>query len=441
MSGSRARLATADVAVVGAGPAGIAAATRLAESGRRIVLVDESPVVGGQIWRHRPGAHLPRAAARWIARLERSGATIECGTSVVDLHVARQSGRFVVGAEQGGAPLTIHAGSLVLATGARERFLPFPGWTLPGVVGVGGAQALVKSGLHVAGKRVVIAGSRPLLLPVADALSHAGARVRLVAEQAAISAVAGFAFGLLRRPATLVQAMRHRAAFARTPYRTGTWVHSARGSGRLEEVTVTDGVRQRTIACDMLCVGYGLVPNTQLPRLLGCHVDGGATVVDEHRQTSVLGAYAVGEATGVGGVDLAIVEGEIAALAITGDERAVSVLDRRRTALATTAAAMERAFAPRAELREVCTADTVVCRCEDTRLGALDARWSARQAKLYTRVGMGPCQGRICGPALEFIFGWPADAVRVPAEPALLSTLLAEDAEPAAAPHLQGASR
>jgi len=141
MSAPRATLATTDVAVIGAGPAGIAAATRLADAGRRVVLVDESPAVGGQIWRHRPGKRPSGAATRWIARLERSGATIECGTSVVDLHVAKKPGRFVVGAEQGGAPLVIHAESLVLATGARERFLPFPGWTLPGVVGVGGAQA------------------------------------------------------------------------------------------------------------------------------------------------------------------------------------------------------------------------------------------------------------------------------------------------------------
>ncbi len=441
MSASRATLTTTDVAVVGAGPAGIAAATRLAESGRRVVLVDESPLVGGQIWRHRPGARLHGVASRWISRLQRSGAMIECGTSVVDLHVAKKSGRFVVVAEQGGAPRIVHAESLVLATGARERFLPFPGWTLPGVVGVGGAQALLKSGLSVSGKRVVIAGSGPLLLPVADALSRAGARVLLVAEQAAMSAVARFAVGLWRRPATVVQAMRHRAAFARTPYRTGMWATSARGEARLEEVTLTDGVRQSTIACEILCVGYGLLPNTQLSRLLGCNVDGGATVVDEHQQTSVPGAYAVGEATGVGGVDLAIVEGEIAALAIADDERAARPLLRSRAALAATASAMERAFAPRAELRDVATPATVVCRCEDATLGAMDSRWSARQAKLYTRAGMGPCQGRICGPALEFIFGWPADTVRVPAEPALLSTLLAEQADQVAAPHFQGASQ
>jgi NADPH-dependent 2,4-dienoyl-CoA reductase/sulfur reductase-like enzyme len=429
---------TADVAVIGAGPAGIAAAARAAEGGRRVVLVDQSAAVGGQIWRHRPGGQPPRPAARWIARLERSGATMELGTTVVDLHASDEATRFTILGERGATPLIVEAESLVLSTGARERFLPFPGWTLPGVIGVGGAQALLKSGVSFSGRRVVIAGSGPLMLPVADALSHDRARVLLVAEQAAARAVALFAVGLLRRPATLVQAARHRAAFAGTPYRTGTWVRSARGDGRLEEVTLTDGTRDRTVACDTLCIGYGLLPNTQLARLLGCRTHGGATVVDERQQTSVPRVYAAGEATGIGGADLALIEGEIAALAVLG--RDTSALTRRRAAAAATAEAMERAFAPRAELRSVATGDTVVCRCEDVTLGAMDARWTMRQAKLYTRAGMGPCQGRICGPALEFLLGWPSDTVQVPTEPALLSTLLADAADRAAAPHHQGAS-
>jgi D-hydroxyproline dehydrogenase subunit alpha len=102
---------------------------------------------------------------------------------------------------------------------------------------------------------------------------------------------------------------------------------------------------------------------------------------------------------------------------------------------------MDRAFAPRADLRRVATAGTVVCRCEDVTLGAMDPNWTMRQSKLYTRAGMGPCQGRICSPALEFLFGWPADTVRIPAEPALLSTLLADGTEPVAAPHHKGAAR
>jgi NADPH-dependent 2,4-dienoyl-CoA reductase/sulfur reductase-like enzyme len=428
----------ADVAVVGAGPAGIAAATRIAETGRRVVLLDESPAVGGQIWRHRPGTPPPRAARAWVSRLERSGATVLPGTPVVDV-CATGAGEFLVTAERGTTPLLVHASSLVLATGARERFLPFPGWTLPGVLGVGAAQALLKSGLSFADKRVVIAGSGPLLLPVAAALAANGARVLLVAEQAPSRAVAEFAAGLWRRPRALLEAARYRARFLRTPYRPGTWVTSAEGTGQLERVTLTDGRRTRTIACDVLCSAHGLVPNTELARLIGCAIVDGAVSVDARQQTSVPRVYCVGETTGIGGVDLALVEGEIAGLHVTARDAAARRLLRRRSALRGIARSMERAFAPRPELRAVATPETIVCRCEDVPLGALSPDWTPRQAKLYTRAGMGPCQGRVCGTALDFLFGWPADAVRVPSEPALLSTLLADAADAAAVPLHQGA--
>jgi NADPH-dependent 2,4-dienoyl-CoA reductase/sulfur reductase-like enzyme len=431
----------ADVVVVGAGPAGIAAATRVAETGRRVVLLDESPQVGGQIWRHRTTETLPAVARRWIARLERSGATVTCGTSVVDVRDAGDGagGRgFVVVAERGGTPFLVRAQALVLATGARERFLPFPGWTLPGVIGVGGAQALLKSGVSFAGKRVVIAGSGPLLLPVAAALAANGARLLLVAEQASRRDVAGFAFGLLRRPRTLLQAARYRSGFSATPYELGHWVTAARGEGRLEEVDVTDGHGTRTIACDHLCVGHGLVANTELARSLGCATVQASVVVSDRQETSRPQVFCAGESTGVGGVDLALVEGEIAGLCVTGREADTRRLARRRASLRATSEAMERAFAPRGELRAVATPDTIVCRCEDVAMRAIDPRWTMRQAKLYTRAGMGPCQGRVCGAALQFLCGGPADAVRLPVVPALLSTLLA-DAESPALPHDHGA--
>jgi NADPH-dependent 2,4-dienoyl-CoA reductase/sulfur reductase-like enzyme len=333
----------------------------------------------------------------------------------------------------------VNAGALVLATGARERFLPFTGWTLPGVVGVGGAQALLKSGLSFKDKRVVIAGSGPLILPVAAALAAEGARLVLVAEQASRRAVGGFALGLWRRPGALVQAARYRAGFLRTPYATGTWVLSARGGERLEAVSVTDGRATRTMACDVLCSAYGLVPNTELARLLGCELSRGAVAVDERQQTSRADIYCVGETTGVGGVDLALVEGEIAGLYATGRDGAARRLHGRRSALRAMADAMARAFAPRAELRAAVRPETIVCRCEDVTLGAISPRWTVRQAKLYTRAGMGPCQGRVCGAALEFLFGWPADTARMPSEPARLSTILADAADAADVPLHQGA--
>jgi NADPH-dependent 2,4-dienoyl-CoA reductase/sulfur reductase-like enzyme len=410
----------AEVVVIGAGPAGIAAAVRAAERSTSVVLLDESPELGGQIWRHRSRAALPPIARSWLERLDASSARILLGTSVVDI---REDGdAFVVTAERSGVPVIAHAKAIIVATGARERFLPFPGWTLPGVIGVGAAQALLKSGLSFAGKRIVIAGSGPLLLPVAGALKASGASVVLVAEQASRRAV-----GLVTRPATLIQAARYRAGFIGTPYVFGQWVSAARGETGVTEVDVTNGASTRTIACDVLCAGFGLVPNIELAQLLGCAISGGAVVVDARQQTSRPRVYCAGEPTGVGGMELAIAEGEIAGMWASGvaaDARVVA----RRGGLRRTAERMERAFAPRAELRTLAQPDTIVCRCEDVRLGAIDRSWSMRKAKLYTRAGMGPCQGRVCGPALEFLYGWPADTVRLPSEPALLSTLIAESA-------------
>lgn len=413
----------ADVAVIGGGPAGMAGATLLAEAGRRVVLLDECPAVGGQIWRHRPGVAPPAAARAWLARLQRSGAEIVGGTTVVDVHEGKESERFEIIAERDIVPLVVQADRILLATGARERFLPFPGWTLPGVVGVGGAQALLKGGMRVQGKRVVLAGSGPLLLPVASSLARAGARVALVAEQAPRAEVMRFARGLWRRPVTLIQAARYRAGFHGTPYVTGTWVTEARGDGRVEEVALTDGSTTRTLACDLLCAAYGLVPNRRLAALLGCDLSNGVVGVDELQRTSRSRVYAAGELTGIGGVDKAIVEARIAASAMLG-QRPSRTLLRQRAALTAMASRMDRAFALRDELRHLASSDTIVCRCEDVTMGALHHDWTTRQAKLYTRVGMGACQGRVCGPALEFIHGWPADTTRSPVSPALVSTLL-----------------
>lgn len=439
MTSSIASTVRADVAVVGAGPAGLAAASRIAESGRTVALLDASPQPGGQIWRHGPGAPAPAVARRWMARVERAGATVLCGVSVTDVRNAEGGSPFRITAERGGDPCRVDADAIVLATGARERFLPFPGWTLPGVVGIGGAQALLKSGCSFAGKRVVIAGSGPLLLPVAAALVSHGAKVTLVAEQASRGDVVRFALGLWRRPAALVQAARYRAGFFRVPYALGMWVTTASGTDRLEEVTLTNGSTARTIACDVLCTAHGLVPNTELPQLIGCAVQEGAVVVNDHQQTSIPGVFAAGETVGVGGVDLALIEGEIAGLCAAGNERAAQRLRSRRNALRAVAERMERTFAPRAALRDVVTPDTIVCRCEDVAAGALMPTWSMRQAKLYTRAGMGPCQGRVCGASLHFLFGWAHDAVRLPSEPALVATILAGAASDAAAPLHGGA--
>jgi NADPH-dependent 2,4-dienoyl-CoA reductase/sulfur reductase-like enzyme len=425
----------ADIVVVGGGPAGIAAATTAAECGASVLLLDEQPALGGQIWRR--GVTSPSApdADRWMQRLSRSGARVEQGVVVADAYTIAEGGPFELRASRAGAALTVRADRLVLCTGARERFLPFPGWTLPGVVGVGGAQALIKSGMDVSGRRVVIAGSGPLLLPVAAMVAGAGGHVALVAEQAPWVRVARFVAGLWRRPRLLARAAAFRRAFATSRYATGRWVTRADGRDRVERVHVTDGRTTWVIPCDLLCAGHGLVPETRLAALLGCAMREGAVTVDADQRTSITGVFAAGEPTGIGGGELALAEGETAGASSGGrPERARSArLAVRREQRS--ASLMARAFALRAELRTLASPDTILCRCEDVPAGAIDPSGGFRRARLHCRLGMGACQGRICGDALAWLEGWPPEPARAPLVPVSLSVL---GADSASTPHSAG---
>ena len=312
---------------------------------------------------------------------------------------------------------------LILATGARERFLPFPGWTLQGVMGAGGLQAMVKAGLPIHGKRVVLSGSGPLLLAVAANLARNGARVLGIFEQAALAQIAKFGVQLLGHPGKLREGARFRAATRYAPYRTGSWVVAAHGDHSLHSVTVSLNRTVRTIECDYLGCGFHLVPNLELPRLLQCQIQSGYVCVNESQETSVKGVYCVGEPTGIGGLEKALCEGEIAGLASTG--RPIAHLSKRRDRYVRFARQLDAAFKLRPELNQLATQDTFVCRCEDVPRHALDSMHSWREAKLHTRCGMGPCQGRICGPATEFLFGWSSAHPRPPVFPARISTLAA----------------
>lgn len=411
----------ADVAVVGAGPAGLAAAAHAAAAGKRVVLLDAAAEAGGQIWRHAAGSPAPRAALEWLARtrLVRRLSAAE----VIDAPSARE-----LLVSRGDAVVRVRAAATVLATGARELFLPFSGWTLPNVLGVGGLQALVKNGLDVRGKRIVIAGSGPLLFPVAAHLAASGARITLVAEQAPSASVRGFVASLWSSPERLAAAAWMRARFWRTRYRVGTWVVRADGDGRVRQVTLTDGVRTWREDCDYLACAFGLLPNVELARVLGARIEHGAIAVNAKQSTAIDGLFAAGECTGVGGAPLAIAEGAIAGLAAAAADipRALVV---RRTRERAFAERLARAFAPRAELRALAGADVILCRCEDVTCGDVARAHSAREAKLVTRAGMGACQGRVCGGAMEFLHGWAPAEPRAPIFPVPVRALTMHDAE------------
>lgn len=407
-----------DVLIVGAGPAGLAAACCATRGGLRVAVVDDNPYAGGQIWRGEQQQPASREAASWFAKLR--GGDIEFINGARVFH-RPEAGTVLAETSAGTCELTYQ--KLVMATGAREQFLPFPGWTLPNVVGAGGLQALVKSGLPVAGKKVVIAGSGPLLLAVAAYLRKCGANVLLIAEQASIMKLTTFGLGLLEQPEKLFQAIRLRRQLRGLRYLLGCWPIAAQGTDKLASVTLRQGRRTWQVSCDYLACGFHLVPNLELAQLLGCEKDNGCIRVDEFQQTSDPQIYAAGELTGIGGLELSLTEGQVAGHAVAGNHVEARKLFLLREKQRRFAGILNRTFTLRDELKKLPAPETIVCRCEDVSFGRLQVHDSWRVAKLQTRCGMGPCQGRICGASLEFLLDWRPESVRPPVFPVRLESL------------------
>jgi NADPH-dependent 2,4-dienoyl-CoA reductase/sulfur reductase-like enzyme len=211
------------------------------------------------------------------------------------------------------------------------------------------------------------------------------------------------------------------------PYHHGAVVAEAHGHQRLNAVTVRSPgsgspKRDRVIECDFLACGYGLLPNLELANMLGCAIKHGRVAVDANQATSMANMWAAGESTGIGGVDKALAEGRLAGLAASGAK--VSPQDlQARTGASAFGTLLACSFPPDPALRELCSPGTIVCRCEDVRSAQLAPHADWRSAKLQTRVGMGPCQGRVCGAACEFLYGWPASSARPPVFPTSAATL------------------
>jgi NADPH-dependent 2,4-dienoyl-CoA reductase/sulfur reductase-like enzyme len=459
---------TPRVVVVGAGPAGLAAAVAAADDGCEVTVLDAGRAPGGQYLRQplvagvEPSHSRSRRSRELLARARshdrvrlRTGAQVwhatppaAGGDGGVRLHLIR-----------GERTYEMSAGTVVLATGATERVLPFPGWDLPGVVTAGAAQALLKGEGVLVGRRVLVAGSGPFLLAVAADLARAGAAVVEVDEAVAAARWLRHAAVVAANPRKVREGATYAAALRRhgVRVRTGAAVTAVRQDGDSLVASVSavdaqwrsrparasasrrDAGRSWEHRVDAVCVGHGFTPSIELALGLGCATARDSAsgslvaVVDDLQRSSVPGVLVAGEATGVGGADLAMTEGEIAGHVAASSDGTARLLERtaearrrraRELALSRAVHAVHRIPAGWTSwLRE----DTTVCRCEDVPLAALRegvvdlGADDVRSAKLVTRVGMGLCQARMCGEnvcaLLESFTGLAQDATAFASRP------------------------
>ncbi|GAB3279614.1 NAD(P)/FAD-dependent oxidoreductase [Kineosporia babensis] len=428
------------VLIIGGGPAGMSAARAALAGGAQVVLLEAGDALGGQFWRHLPesrkGGEEQVLHHKWrhfntVQRELRDDPGCEVVLGAHVWAIERPDGgqapavHVMVGPPDGAdrEPRTYLPQSIIFATGGQERTLPFPGWDLPGVYTAGAAQALAKGERVAVGQRVLVAGAGPFLLPVVTSLIRTGATVIGVAEASGWKRLAK---GWLSRPWELA-ATRSKAGelggylremvHHRVPYRAGTTVIAAHGEESVESVTLArldadwkpvPGT-QRRVEVDAVCVSHGFVPRTELALTVGCTVDAhGFVVVDDQQRTSVENVFCAGELTGIGGVDLALAEGEIAGATAAGTQPRASVV-KARNVFRAFAERLQTAHGIRPGWQTWPEPGTTLCRCEDVTVGEVREVAAATQArglrslKLTTRAGLGPCQGRTCGRNTEEI--------------------------------------
>ena len=425
-----------ELVVVGAGPAGMEAAIAAAEAGSPVTLIDGYPRPGGQYFKQLPTplksndeTARQKQAEFLFRRLEETGRVRLFNETIAwNAYPAEEEGEWVLSLYGPHAPDSLQTKTLIIASGTYDRPVPFPGWTLPGVMTAGAVQILLKTQRILPGRRFLLSGTGPLQLAVAAQLVYAGAEVVAVLEAAHIGlGQIRHIPALWRQWAKLGEGWEYWRTLQRAgvPLRYGHAAIEARGKDCVEEVVtarldthmnIVLGAEQ-TVPADTLIIGYGFLPSNELTRLLGCEHHYVAEqryyvpTRDDKMQTSQPGVYAVGDGTGVGGAELSRLEGRIAGLAAawrlghldtTATQAAIAreqpalVRERRFARMLT------ELFAVGSGLISLAKDETCVCRCEEVTKGEIVEAiemgcHSLIWIKRMTRAGMGMCQGRICG--------------------------------------------
>jgi len=428
------------VIVVGGGPAGLNAAKYAANAGADVGLIDGGVRLGGQYWRHTGNENFDQSmhynfdqgSLLIDAVLANARVTIYTNTAIWSASIKDD---YIILRTKGREFITQR---LIIATGAYDRSLPFPGWDIPGVMTAGGAQALIKGSGVVAGKKIVVAGTGPFLLSVATGIGNHGGNVVGVIEASAKSAWLKQLFILIRNPLKIGEGVHYLLALRnkKIPIRFKQAVVAAHAGvdGSLESVTIANidsdfHITSRyQLSCDVAAIGWGFTPDMSLAGALGLDLkvaDDGTVVacVDENQRTSGAGGlveiFAAGESTGIGGSGLSLLEGAIAGLSAAHSQKSRKDLKSMRKKAQRFARALTQVYPVRKGWDSWLTPETVICRCEEVdyqtfcyardELGASDARG----AKLFARCGMGMCQGRVCAQNVsDLLVSDDADRIR-----------------------------
>lgn len=410
----------------------MAAANEAAAAGARVILIDEYLRLGGQFFKQVPSAFAVKNVAFLGEEYGRGQELIRLvSEGKVDIWLdSLVWGAFSerrLGVIRGGRSIDLHAEKVIIATGAYDRPIPFPGWTLPGVITAGAAQTLAKSQWVVPGDRILLVGAGPFQLPVAQQLIKSGARVVAVVEAVSLPKLLLGSLNALGRPDRILEALGYWLAIRRSgadlvfghTISQAVGEHEVRGAvlAAIDDDWRAKPGTERRLEVDTICLAFGFLPSTQATRLFGCAerfdalTGGFLPKHDENMETSVPGVFVAGESAGIGGADVALGEGRLAAieavrqLGYLDDDRArarASAFRRDLRRARRFADYINRTFAPKPAVFERIPDDTLVCRCEEVTAGEVrqaisQGADSAKSIKMMTRAGMGLCQGRVCG--------------------------------------------
>ena len=427
-----------DLVVLGAGPAGVAAANVASKEGAEVVIIDENSSAGGQIYRAPPKEYQPQNSFKSdeFREGEKQRNILENSniTALFKHRVWSVSSDLVVSTVGPNGLSSWHARSLIIANGALERIIPFPGWTIPGVIGLAASTILLKSQYVLPGQSTVVAGCGPLLIAVANGIVKSGGKVSAIIDLNSKSDWIKAFPKLLSRPDQLFKGVSWFANILKSGIKIYGG-HAVTNTKQVDNVlrisiapinsagSILDSKNQKIVEGDCLAIGHGLFPSTEITRLLKAkHIydplkGGWVPLIDDDFRSSIPGVYIAGDATGISGAFSAVQKGRIAGMAAVRDLNVMSsqkykakikseLIILKKNENFGKAAVRLMKFRP--ELIQTITSETIVCRCEDVFRSEIDEAIESgardlNQLKAWTRCGMGPCQGRTCSEAIEAI--------------------------------------